>query len=131
MQQDYYKLSNGKQAVDYIYKMNLHFSYGNAFKYITRASRKPDNTAESDMNKALVYLISVKDEMCFLKRVMLGLINRLSINEKEKLGDDYLSDILISIMKFKDPKYIANLLINYADMKCIPVKQEFRDYVNK
>ena len=56
--QSYYMLANGKSASDYIYDGKLKFSRGNSFKYISRCGRKENNTAESDLNKALVYILS-------------------------------------------------------------------------
>lgn len=128
MKSDYYELSNGKQAIDYIYAYNLGFAYGNAFKYLVRASRKPGNSAESDLNKALTYITSSKEEYSCFYRVVVKLINRLKFNHKDRLQDSDIHRILMSIISFKSYKEIAEMIVDYMNKHGISVKDEFKQY---
>lgn len=128
MKSDYYELSNGKQAIYYIYTYKLGFSYGNAFKYLVRASRKPGNSAESDLNKALTYITSSKEEYSCFYRVIIKLTNRLKFNSKDRLQNNDIHRILMSIISFNSYKEIAEMIVAYMNKHGIPVKDEFKQY---
>ena len=115
MHQNYYELSNGKQAVDYIYLGCLGFSYGNAFKYLVRASRKPGNSAESDLNKALTYITSSDREYSFIVRLLLRIRN-------------WFKHILKAIINFEKPAKIATMIVKYMQDRGIMVNDEFKQY---
>ena len=52
---DYYNV--GVECVDVIEKLHLHFSCGNAFKYLYRSNNiRPKGEILSDLNKAIYYL---------------------------------------------------------------------------
>lgn len=127
MYSDYYSLNHGRQAVDFIYEANLGFSYGNCFKYCVRANRKPDSTAESDLNKALTYMESAKKEYCFLKRLFLRFFNSFTVEHIQFSSKD-LSDILNAIVKFDSPERISRLIVKYMASRNIPIKKEFEKY---
>lgn len=128
MKSDYYELSNGKQAIYYIYKYRCGFSYGNAFKYLVRASRKPGNSAESDLNKALTYITSSKEEYSYFYRVIVKLTNRLKFSQKDRLQDSDIHRILMSIISFNSYKEIAEMIVAYMNKHGIFVKDEFKQY---
>ena len=129
MKSDYYELDNGKQIVQYIYDYKLGFAYGNAAKYLARAGRKENNSAESDINKALVYVTSVKDELSLVERLALKVRNTFLFNDKDQMCEHHLAKVLKSIIKFDDCDKVANLIVKYADWRGINVKPEFREYV--
>lgn len=124
MFQQYYSLDNGKQAVDYIYEYNLGFSYGNAFKYMVRAGLKPNNSAEKDLNKALVYIMSSDREFPFLKRVALKIRNSRMFNDKTQFAEHHLAEILTSIIKFDYKDKIVRMIIDYMQFRGVEVKTE-------
>lgn len=128
MKSDYYELSNGKQAIYYIYKYKLGFSYGNSFKYLVRASRKPGNSAESDLNKALTYITSSKEEYSCFYRVIVKLINLLKFNHKDSFQDSDIQHILMAIISFNSYKEIAEMIVAYMNKHGIFVKDEFKKY---
>lgn len=128
MKSDYYELDNGKQIVQYIYDLRLGFAYGNAAKYLCRAGRKDGNTSESDINKALVYITSVNSEFTLLERMILKIRNTRLLNKKEMVCEHHLDKVLKSIFVFDDYKKVAKLVVKYADMRGINVRQEFRKY---
>ena len=127
MFQNYYQLPNGKQAIYYINKYKLSFNYGNAFKYITRCAKKVNNTADSDLNKALVYITSIKDEMSFAERFVRGLINIVKYKD-EYITEKDLQNILVSIIKFEEPDKIARMLVKYMDDHGVSVNPEYYKY---
>jgi len=52
---DYYNV--GVECIDVIEKLHLHFSCGNAFKYLYRSNNiRPKGEILSDLNKAIYYL---------------------------------------------------------------------------
>lgn len=51
----YYRKS-GIEAIDYITLLKAPFDIGNAIKYISRAGKKPGNTAVQDIAKAKFYI---------------------------------------------------------------------------
>lgn len=128
MKSDYYELDNGKQAVYYIYNYKLQFSYGNCFKYLCRAGRKEGNSAESDINKALVYASSVNDELTRPERIALKIRNSILFNSDDQMCEHHLAKVLKSIIKFDDYKKIIKLIVKYADWRGVNVKPEFRKY---
>lgn len=130
MHQNYYELANGKQAVDYIYLGCLGFSYGNAFKYVVRAGRKRDNSAESDLNKALTYITSANNEYSFLKRLFLRARNWLIFSFEPDLKEHNIKDILDAIVKFKNPDKIARLIVAYMNKRGYKVKDEFKHFAS-
>lgn len=128
MKSDYYELDNGKQIVQYIFDYKLGFAYGNAAKYLCRAGRKEGNTSESDLNKALVYVTSVNDELTLPERLALKVRNTFLFNSQDQMCEHHLAKILKSIIKFDDYKKVAKLIVKYADWRGINVKSEFRKY---
>lgn len=44
------------EAIDVIESFDLNFSLGSAVKYILRAGKKPSETAEEDLSKAVWYI---------------------------------------------------------------------------
>ena len=52
---DHYQ-SSKCEAIDVIESFDLNFSLGSAVKYILRAGKKPTETAEEDLKKAIWYL---------------------------------------------------------------------------
>ena len=128
MTQSYYKLDDGRSAIDFIYAYHLGFSYGNAFKYCVRASRKPDNSAESDLNKALVYITSSHNEVSVIKRLFKRIYNTLTFNVDVHFADSEMTAILRSIIRFDDPSAIARKLVKYAKQRGVNVKPEFEKY---
>lgn len=128
MDQNYYVLDNGKSAVDYIYAYDLGFSYGNCFKYCTRAGKKEGNSAEKDFNKALVYILSSNNEIGFFHRIAKSMYNTWKFNDKIQFAPRNLADILCAIIQFKDRRTIAKLIIRYMKTNHINVKPEFLKY---
>lgn len=128
MNQSYYVLDNGRSAVDYVYEYSLGFSYGNCFKYCTRAGKKEGNSAEKDFNKALVYILSSNNEIGFFHRVAKSMYNTWKFNDKIQFAPRNLADILCAIIQFKDRKTIAKLIIRYMKTNHITVKPEFLKY---
>jgi len=126
MKSSYYELDNGKQIVYYIYKYNLNFSYGNAAKYLCRAGRKQNNSAESDLNKALVYIISSDKEIPLAKRLLMRAINTIKFNDKVQFAEHHLQEILCSIIKYDDPIKIARMIVSYMKFRGINVSDEFK-----
>ena len=49
-------MDNPYEAIKVIDAWNLDFCLGNVVKYISRAGKKGNNSAEQDLNKALWYL---------------------------------------------------------------------------
>lgn len=128
--QNYYDVGNGHQILDFIYKYSLGFSYGNAAKYMIRAGRKENNSADSDLNKALNYITSSHEEFSFLKRVLMRLWNTFTFNDSMVLHDKELAAILKSIIKFDKPENIAHLIVIYASERGIDVKPEYKCYAD-
>ena len=128
MHKDYYTLDNGRQIVDYIYTAHLGFSYGNAAKYLCRASRKPGESGESDLNKALTYVLSANEEFSFIQRVALKLYNLLTFNFNDQFSEHHLRDVLCSIIRFDRPTKVARKIVKYAKWRGIPIKEEFSKY---
>lgn len=128
MHQDYYSLDNGKQAVDYIYLGCLGFSYGNAFKYLVRASRKPGNSAESDLNKALTYITSSDKEYSFIIRLLLRIRNWFVFNHAYSFNEHHIKHILKAIINFEKPAKIATMIVKYMQDRGIRVNDEFKQY---
>ena len=125
--QSYYTLAKGKSASDYIFKGKLKFSMGNAFKYVSRCGRKENNTAESDLNKALVYVLSSDKEFSFIDRVKLRIRNSLLFHGD--ISDDKSVDhILRAIIKFEDKENIARMIVHYMKSRGINVKPEYKRY---
>ena len=52
---DHYQSEN-IEAIDVIEAFELNFSLGSAVKYILRAGKKPSETAEEDLSKAVWYI---------------------------------------------------------------------------
>ena len=128
MFQSYYLLDNGKQVVDYVYKYNLQFCYGNCLKYCSRCGKKLYNSVEKDLNKALTYITSAPDEHGFLYRSAKNIYNSIKFDDSEKLADGYLDDILKAIIKYDDYKTIAGMIITYMKERGANVKSEFEKY---
>lgn len=128
MHQDYYELSNGRQAISYIYEYHLGFAYGNALKYIVRAGRKDNNSAESDLNKALTYITSADKELSFIKRIFMRLCNSWSYDNSAVFSDKSISNIIKAIIKFDKPSKIATMIVKYMRLRGINVKSEFTKY---
>lgn len=128
MNQNYYVLDNGKSAIDYIYEFHLGFSYGNAFKYLCRAGRKEDNSAESDINKSLVYITSSHNEVPLIERFLKRIYNTFTFNADTQMCEHHLASVLRSIIRFDDPTAIARKIIKYAKWRGINVKPEFAKY---
>ena len=126
MKSDYYTLDNGKQAIYYIYEHGLGFSYGNAFKYLVRAGRKENNSADSDLNKALVYIMSSDKEMTLAKRLAKRTYNKLKFNIKTQFAEHHLAEILKSIILFDDPIKIARMIVQYMKFRGIEVNDRFK-----
>lgn len=125
--QSYYMLANGKSASDYIFEGKLKFSMGNAFKYVSRCGRKENNTAESDLNKALVYVLSSDKEFSFIERFKLHIRNSLLFHDD--ISDDKDVDhILRAIIKFEDKENIARMIVRYMKSRGINVKPEYKHY---
>jgi len=53
---DHYQ-SEKIEAIDVIEAFDLNFSLGSAVKYILRAGKKPSETAEEDLSKAVWYIL--------------------------------------------------------------------------
>lgn len=100
----------------------------NAFKYLVRASIKPVNSAESDLNKALTYITSSKEKYSCFYRVIVKLTNLLKFNRKDRLQDSDIHYILMSIISFNNYKEIAEMIVAYMNKHGIPVKDEFKQY---
>lgn len=128
MTQSYYTLADGKSAIDFICLYHLGFFYGNAFKYCVRASRKPGNSAESDINKALVYITSSHNEISVIKRLWMRIYNIFTFSADVQFADEEMSRILRSIILYDDPSSIAARLVKYASKRGINVKPEFEKY---
>lgn len=128
MTQSYYTVANGKSAIDFIYEYNLGFSYGNAFKYLARASKKPGNSAESDLNKAISYIVTSHNELSFFERLWLQLYNRIKFKKDIHLTDKSLESILVAIIYFNNPNKIAKMIIDYMKLHNIVVHKEFLKY---
>lgn len=126
MKSDYYTLDNGKQIVYYIYKYNLNFSYGNCAKYLCRAGRKDGNSAESDLNKALVYIISSDKEISLSRRLFMHMINSARFNDKTQFAEHHLVEILKAVIKYDDPIKIARMIVNYMKFRGIEVNDRFK-----
>lgn len=126
MKSDYYALDNGKQIVYYIYEYNLNFSYGNCAKYLCRAGRKDGNSAESDLNKALVYILSSDNEISLPKRLFMRAVNSLRFNDKTQFAEHHLAEILKAVIKYDDPVKIARMIVAYMKFRDIPISEKFR-----
>ena len=125
---DYYELRNGRQIVFYVYKYNLSFAYGNSAKYICRAGRKADNSSESDLNKALVYITSVNEEFSKFRRLVKHVVNSFVFNFEYKFDLQPLSHILYAIIRFEDPDKIARMVVDHMVKNNIKVNPEFEKY---
>ena len=55
-QPPHYQGLKGMAVIDIIEKYDLNFNKGNAIKYILRAGKKPDNSEEEELKKAIWYL---------------------------------------------------------------------------
>ena len=128
MFQNYYELDNGKQASYYIFKHKLGFSYGNCFKYLVRANRKANNSAESDLNKALSYIVEANKEYSFFNRLAHKLYNTYTFNFNTQFAEHNLAQILYSIIRFDSPKKIAKQIIKYMNLHGVKVKDEYKKY---
>lgn len=128
--QNYYDVGNGHQILDFIYEYGLGFSYGNAAKYMIRAGRKENNSADSDLNKALNYITSSSEEFSFLKRMWMRMWNTFTFNDNMALHDKKLATILKSIIKFDKPEKIAHMIVVYANERGINVKPEYKHYAD-
>ena len=128
MHQNYYELDNHKQAVEYVYEYGLGFSYGNALKYCVRAGRKDNNSAESDLNKALTYITSAKSEFCFVVRFVKRIFNSCSFDDSVRLAEPQIQSILKAIIKFDRPNKIAKMIVAYMKDRGINVKPQFERY---
>ena len=53
---DHYQ-SEKIEAIDVIEAFELNFSLGSSVKYILRAGKKPSETAEEDLSKAVWYIL--------------------------------------------------------------------------
>jgi Ni,Fe-hydrogenase maturation factor len=53
---DHYQSEN-IEAIDVIEAFELNFSLGSAVKYILRAGKKPSETVEEDLSKAVWYIL--------------------------------------------------------------------------
>lgn len=93
---------------------------------MVRCGRKNNNSAESDLNKALNYISSAKEEFSFLRRIFMKLTNTFTF-EGLHLEDIRLSDIINSIIRFDDPNKIAKMIVEYADYKGIYVNPDYRE----
>ena len=129
MHSDYYELDNGKQIVEYIYKYNLGFSYGNAAKYVCRAGRKEGNSAEKDSNKAIVYIMSSDEEFPIYKRLAMRAFNKLSFNDKTQFAEHHLADILKAIITFDEPAKIIKMILRYMRFRNINIDDKFSNFV--
>lgn len=125
--QSYYMLANGKSASDYIYDGKLKFSRGNSFKYVSRAGRKENNTAESDLNKAIVYILSSDKEFSLIEKLVLHIRNTIMFCG-EISSDREVDDILHAIIKFEDKESIARMIVGYMKSRGINVKPEYKCY---
>lgn len=125
---DYYELCNGRQIVFYVYKYRLSFAYGNAAKYICRFGKKANNSSESDLNKALVYIESVNDEYSKFRRLVKHLFNSIVFKFEYRFDDQPLSGVLYSLIRFEDPDKIARTVVRYMVEHHINVKPEFKKY---
>lgn len=128
MNQQYYRLDNGKSAVEYVYEYSLGFSYGNAFKYCVRAGKKDGNSAEKDFNKALTYIVSANNEVGFFHRIAKRIYNTYKFNSKTQFAPRNLADILCAIIQYRDYKTVAKLIIKYMKVNNIKVNDEFARY---
>jgi len=129
--QSYYDVGNGKQILDYVYEYNLGFSFGNAAKYLVRAGRKDNNSADSDLNKALNYVVSSKEEFSFIKRLFMRFFNTLSFEDNFSCLDKNVACILKSIIKFDKPDSIAKMIVKYAVDRGIRVNPEYMHYYSE
>lgn len=128
MTQSYYTVANGKSAIDFIYEYNLEFARGNCVKYLIRAGRKDNNSAESDLNKALVYISSANKEVSFLEKIFRRIYNTLTFDYSTEFVNKDMDRIIKSVIKFDDPNKIATMIVNYMDNRGINVKPEFDKY---
>lgn len=126
MKSDYYELDNGKQIVYYIYKYSLNFSYGNCAKYLCRAGRKQNNSAESDLNKALVYILSSDKEISLPRRLTMRALNSFRFNDKTQFAEHHLQEILCAIIKYDDPIKIARMIVSYMKFRGIEISDKFK-----
>lgn len=125
--QNYYMLSNNKSASDYIFDGKLKFSMGNVFKYVSRCGRKENNSAESDLNKALVYTLASDKEFSYIEKLALRIRNTVLFCY-EISPDRQIDDILHAIIKFDDKEDIARMIVNYMKFRGINVKPEYKRY---
>lgn len=125
--QSYYMLANGKSASDYIFDGKLKFSRGNSFKYVSRAGRKENNSAESDLNKALVYILSSDKEFSCAEKFVLHVRNTILFCG-EISSDREVDDILHAIIKFEDKESVARMIVGYMKSRGVNVKPEYQCY---
>ena len=123
--QSYYMVANNKSASDYIFEGKLKFSMGNAFKYVARCGKKEHNSAESDLNKALVYILSSDKEFSFIERCLLRIRNAILFSG-EISSDLEIDAILHSIIKFDSISKVAKMIIKYMKSRGINVKSEYK-----
>lgn len=126
MKSDYYELDNGRQIVYYIYEYNLNFSYGNCAKYLCRAGRKDGNSAESDLNKALVYILSSDKEISLPKRLLMRAVNSIRFNDNTQFAEHHLQEILYAIIKYEDPIKIARMIVAYMKFRGMEVLEKYK-----
>ena len=125
--QSYYTLLNNKSASDYIFNGKLKFSMGNVFKYVARCGRKENNTAESDLNKAIVYTLSSDKEFSFIEKAILRLRNMLLFCEE--ISDDIeIDNILHAVLNFESKENIVRMIISYMKSRGINVRPEYKHY---
>lgn len=125
--QNYYILANGLSASDYIFKGKLKFSRGNAFKYVSRAGRKSNNSTESDLNKALSYILCSEKEFSFAESVFLGVRNTFMFYNK--ISEDKEVDLILhAIICFEKKEIIAKLIVSYMRKLNIAIKPEYKCY---
>lgn len=125
--QSYYILANGKSASDYIYGGKLKFSRGNSFKYMSRLGRKENNTAESDLNKAIVYILSSDKEFSCIEKFVLRVRNT-AMFRGEISSDRTVDSILHAIINFEDKEIVVRMIVDYMKSRGINVKPEYKCY---
>lgn len=128
MTQSYYTMENGKSAIYFIYEYHLGFARGNCMKYCVRAGRKDNNSAESDLNKALVYITSADNEIPLFEKLFRRVYNTLTLDYSTEFVNKDMDRIIKSVIKFDDPNKIATMIVKYMDNRGINVKPEFDKY---
>jgi len=125
--QKYYMLANNKSASDYIFEGKLKFSRGNAFKYVSRQGKKALNTAESDLNKAITYMLVSDTEFSRIEKFMLHIRNVFLFSGEISIDKD-IDDILHAIIKFEDKDSVVRMIVCYMKQRGLNVRPEFELY---